>query len=1005
MRLTTFSLPRIGLFCGLLLIIASLGLFTSYLPHSHAAAPLAAGEPLNQIKKLIASDGTPSDAFYVTAISDETIVVGASGINNGTGAAYIFERKQGGADSWGGGKKLTPSDAEMGEAFGAALAISGDTIVVGAYQNNSHRGAAYVFERNQGGAGNWGQVKKFTASDVADPDFFASAIAINGDTILVGAYHKQFFTGAAYIFGRNQGGAGNWGQVKKLTASDAANNDSFGSSVAINGDTAVIGALGKNSNVGAAYVFERNQGGASVWGQVKKFALGDGMPQDAFGNSVGISVNTIVVGAFGRNSTAGAAYVFERNQGGAGNWGQVQTLTASNGAVADRFGVSIGITGDVIVVGADQNNENAGAAYLFGRNQGGTGNWGQMQKLTANDGAAFDYFGEAIGIMGNAATGYRVIIGALYANGQAGAAYLFSNLCSASSSLTPPSLPIAQVGTPYSQTITALPSGSYTYSVSSGVLPDGLALNSTTGVISGTPSQRGLFSFRVTAVNLGGCASFIGYVINVATCAPITVNPTALTNGTVGATYSQTITAAPSLPYSFSISSGALPMGLSLNATTGVISGTPTSAGVYLFRVAAASGDCSGYRDYTVSINESAVEAPRLQFYPLAHPVRLLDTRVGATGCDAPGAKIAGNTSRTQTAAGRTCDGLAIPANAMALVGTATTVESGGGSFTLYPSDIPKPNSSNSNFAANEILNSLFSVRLGTGDGAFKIFVSSDTDLVVDITGYYAPPSANGLYFHPLPKPVRLLDTRPGASACFTPEAALQGDSTTSQIGTTTCDGVLIPAGAQALVGNATTVSPQANGFLTLYPANAARPLIASANFQPGVNLNSPFMVGLSPSGQFNIYVASTTDLVVDVTGYYSTQLNDANGQGLLFNALAAPTRLLDTRAGQTGCFTPGVPMTGGAAYLQSATGACTNVPATAQAVVGNATSVNALANGYLTFWPSNANQPFIATSNYRTGITFNRHFTVGLGNDGAFKRYAASTTDLVVDLVGYFAP
>ncbi|MBS1791041.1 MAG: hypothetical protein JST85_25235, partial [Acidobacteria bacterium] len=85
--------------------------------------------------------------------------------------------------------------------------------------------------------------------------------------------------------------------------------------------------------------------------------------------------------------------------------------------------------------------------------------------------------------------------------------------------------------------------------------------------------------------------------------------------------------------------------------------------------------------------------------------------------------------------------------------------------------------------------------------------------------------------------------------------------------------------------------------------------------------------------------------------------------------------------------------------------GACSNVPATAQAVVGNATTLNSVANGYLTFWPSDANQPFIATSNYRTGITFNRHFTVGLGADGAFKRYAASTTDLVIDLVGYFAP
>ena len=169
--------------------------------------------------------------------------------------------------------------------------------------------------------------------------------------------------------------------------------------------------------------------------------------------------------------------------------------------------------------------------------------------------------------------------------------------------------------------------------------------------------------------------------------------------------------------------------------------------------------------------------------------------------------------------------------------------------------------------------------------------------------------------------------------------------------------------------------------------------------------MNAPFTVGLSPSGQFNIYTAATTNLVVDVLGYYSTQLNDANGQGLLFNSLPAPVRLLDTRANQTGCFTPAAQMIGGTAYLQPATGACTGIPAAAKAVVGNATTVNVSANGFLTFWPSDANQPTVATSNYRSGTVFNRHFTLGLGTDGAFKRFASSTTDLVIDLSGYFAP
>ncbi len=488
-------------------------------------------------------------------------------------------------------------------------------------------------------------------------------------------------------------------------------------------------------------------------------------------------------------------------------------------------------------------------------------------------------------------------------------------------------------------------------------------------------------------------------------CLTLIVSPPTLPNGVVGVSYTnQTFTAAGgSAPYNFAVSSGTLPTGVNLVGDT--LSGTPTSSGPFNFTITATDNlGCQGSKGYTVTISSSG-GGNGLQFYPLAHPVRLLDTRVGQPGCDAPGAQIPGQTWRTQTAAGRICDGLTIPANAKALTGNITTVESGGGFLTLYPSDVSRPLVANSNFTANQVLNNVFTVGLGAGDGAFNIYVTTNTNVVVDITGYYAPPAAGGLYFHPLPKPVRLMDSRVGATACFTPSALLSAGSTLTQLGTTTCDGVTIPGGALALVGNATVVSPQANGFLTLFPADASRPLAASSNYQTGVNMNAPFTVGLSPSGEFSIYTAATTNLVVDVLGYYSTQLNDANGQGLLFNSLPTPVRLLDTRANMTGCFTPGAQMAENTAYLQPATGDCTGIPTTAKAVVGNATTVLPGANGFLTFWPSDAIQPNVATSNYRSGTVFNRHFTVGLGTDGVFKRLAASRTDLVIDLSGYFAP
>jgi hypothetical protein len=240
--------------------------------------------------------------------------------------------------------------------------------------------------------------------------------------------------------------------------------------------------------------------------------------------------------------------------------------------------------------------------------------------------------------------------------------------------------------------------------------------------------------------------------------------------------------------------------------------------------------------------------------------------------------------------------------------------------------------------------------------------------------------------------------------ACFTPGAPLPQGSNTPQLGQTTCDGVTIPAGARALVGNATTVNPQNFGYLTLYPADAAQPLVASSNFTAGQVMNAPFTVGLASGGFLNIFTTTTTELVVDVLGYYSADANDVNGAGLLFNPLPAPVRLLETRAGFTGCYTPGAPLAAATPYTQTATGACVNIPATARGVIGNATVVNAQA-GYLTFWPSNAAQPLVANSNYLTGQILNRHFTVGLGADGAFKLFASAPMDLVIDVTGYFVP
>ena len=386
-----------------------------------AVYPLRIDPLFTQTRKLTANDAAANDRFgHAVATNGDTVVIGAWAKNSNTGAAYIFERNQGGAENWGQVQKLTASDAAANDQFGRSVAINGDTVVIGASGKNSSAGAAYTFKRNQGGAENWGQVQKLTAGDAAGFDNFGWSVSINADTVVVGAWAKNSNTGAAYIFERNQGGAEQWAQVQKLTASDAAANNLFGISVAIDGDTVVVGARGKLP--GAAYIFERNQGGAENWGQVRNLTASDGVGGDQFGISVAINGDTVAVGAIhGNRGTSGAVYIFERNQNGVESWGQVKELTADDANLLDEFGISVAIDGDTLVVGAwAMNLLTGGAAYIFERNQNGVEGWGQVQKITASDVAAHDQFGSSVGIDGE-----TVVVGAVGKNSTTGAAYAF----------------------------------------------------------------------------------------------------------------------------------------------------------------------------------------------------------------------------------------------------------------------------------------------------------------------------------------------------------------------------------------------------------------------------------------------------------------------------------------------------------------------------------------------------------------------------------------------------
>jgi hypothetical protein len=354
---------------------------------------------------LTASDGAAGDGFANSlAISGSTAVVGASGKNSLTGAAYVFTRT---GSTWSQQAELTASDGVAGDYFGYSVAISGSTVVIGAYGKNSGAGAAYVFGRS---GTTWTQQAELTAADGGAPDFFGVSVGISGSTAIVGAYNKNSHVGAAEVF---VGSGTTWTHQAELTASDGVSPDFFGFSVAISGSTAVVGtdnAPGGSYGKSAAYVFVRS---VTTWSQQAEFTASDGAAQDGFGLAVAISGSTALIGAPGKNS--GVAYAFVRS---GTSWSQQAELIGSDSSL-HNFGVSVAISGSTAVVGAPLPflPQHRGAAYVFV--QSGT-TWTQLKILSASDGTLHQGFGSPVAISGSTA-----LVGHFSRTSMIGAVYIF----------------------------------------------------------------------------------------------------------------------------------------------------------------------------------------------------------------------------------------------------------------------------------------------------------------------------------------------------------------------------------------------------------------------------------------------------------------------------------------------------------------------------------------------------------------------------------------------------
>jgi FG-GAP repeat len=406
-------------------------------PGSSSAVSLSGVALLSlQRAQLTAPGGAANDNFgSAVAISGDIAIVGAPADDVATtiapftvvnqGSAYVFVRS---GQSWVFQQQLTAADGAAGDAFGCSVALSGETAVIGASGHtvvpNANQGSAYVFTRS---GTTWTLQQQLIASDAAASDNFGCSVALSGETALVGANQDDVAAntdqGTAYVFVRS---GTSWTQQRQLIASDGAANDRFGWGVALSGETALVGAnhhdVGANADQGAAYVFTRS---GTTWTQQQLLAS-DGAAGDRFGYAVALAGETAIVGApfddVGTRADQGSATVFVRS---GTTWTQQQQLAASDGATGDDFGYAVALDGELALIGAYWDDigskANQGSADIFLRS--GT-TWSQQQQLTATDGATNDRLGCAVALSGD-----TVLVGAYWddvgANLQQGSAYVF----------------------------------------------------------------------------------------------------------------------------------------------------------------------------------------------------------------------------------------------------------------------------------------------------------------------------------------------------------------------------------------------------------------------------------------------------------------------------------------------------------------------------------------------------------------------------------------------------
>ncbi len=385
-----------------------------------------ANAQFNQTAKIVSAN-REGRAEYGTSvdIAEDFAIVGASRETIASGAAYIYSKDSQG--TWSYSQRLAATDPNEGAEYGGGVKFSNDFVVVAAGRadvgGTQRAGALYVYDYQNN---NWEFDTKLIASDMSNDAKLGmnpTSLDVEGNTIVGGAPGENGWVGSVYVFTKE---AGTWSETQKILSPNPQGSDVFGVGVAISGDYIVVGANEVDGRKGAAYVYLKNSGG--TYDYVQTLMASDAANDNFFGTSVSLSGDQMVIGAYGANMEQGAAYVFEKDN--QGTWLEVQKLNGNASTEGTQFGWSTDIQQDYLVVSAPHIfGLEAGETYFYNRDSSGT--WTEDQVIQGADTVGEDFYGWSVAMNEN-----QLIAGAPWEdhdeNGgneidRAGSAYIFNN--------------------------------------------------------------------------------------------------------------------------------------------------------------------------------------------------------------------------------------------------------------------------------------------------------------------------------------------------------------------------------------------------------------------------------------------------------------------------------------------------------------------------------------------------------------------------------------------------